>query len=184
MILPIYTYGSHILKDRAAEIDQMYTGLKDLISNMFDTMRQAEGVGLAAPQIGLSIRIFVVDASSFFDHNSSLIDFKKVFINPKIIERTGEKIPYNEGCLSFPKLYENIYREPCVRISYVDENFVEHNEYYDDIMARIIQHEYDHLEGICFVDRLSVLRRKLISSKLKRIAKGDFSVTYKTKIVM
>ncbi|MDR1553892.1 MAG: peptide deformylase [Prevotellaceae bacterium] len=182
MILPIYVYGSPVLKKEAEEIDKTYPELQTFIADMFETMANSEGVGLAAPQVGKSIRLFVLDASIFAEDNPELKNYRKVFINPIILERAGEKVCYNEGCLSFPKLHEDVYREQRVRVEYFDANFEKHDEWFDGIVARIIQHEYDHLEGKLFVERLSSIRRKLIASKLKRITKGDFSASYKTKL--
>ncbi|MDR2292536.1 MAG: peptide deformylase [Prevotellaceae bacterium] len=182
MILPIYVYGSSVLKKETEEIDSTYPDLQTFIADMFDTMAHSGGIGLAAPQAGKSIRIFVLDADAFAKDNPELANYRKVFINPLILERAGEKVCYNEGCLSFPKLHEDVYRESRVRVQYFDENFEKHDEWFDGIVARIIQHEYDHLEGILFVERLSPIRRKLIASKLKRITKGDFSASYKTKL--
>jgi peptide deformylase len=183
MVLPIFVYGSHILKQEAEEIDRTYPELETLIADMFETMAFSDGIGLAAPQVGKSIRVFVLDASAFAKDNPELKDYKKVFINPIITEFAGEKIGYNEGCLSFPKLHEDVYRESRVHVQYLDENFEKHDDWFDGIVSRIIQHEYDHLEGKLFVERLSSIRRKLIASKLKRITKGDFSASYKTKIL-
>ncbi|MDR3287788.1 MAG: peptide deformylase [Prevotellaceae bacterium] len=182
MILPIYVYGSPVLKKETEEIDQSYPELQTFIADMFETMANSDGIGLAAPQVGKSIRIFVLDASPFAEDNPELKDYKKVFINPKILELAGERICYNEGCLSFPKLHEDVYRESFVRIEYFDQNFEKHDEWFEGIVSRIIQHEYDHLEGKLFTERLSAIRRKLIASKLKRITKGDFSAAYKTKL--
>ncbi|MDR1984395.1 MAG: peptide deformylase [Prevotellaceae bacterium] len=182
MVLPIYVYGSPVLKKTADEIDKTYPDLQTLIADMFETMAYANGIGLAAPQVGKSIRLFVLDASAFADENPELKNCRKVFINPIISELAGEKVGYNEGCLSFPKLHEDVYRESRVRVEYFDDNFEKHDEWFDGIVARIIQHEYDHLEGKLFVERLSTIRRKLIASKLKRITKGDFSSSYKTKL--
>jgi len=182
MILPIYVYGSPVLKKETEEIDQSYPELQTFIADMFETMANSDGIGLAAPQVGKSIRIFVLDASPFAEDNPELKDYKKVFINPKILELAGERICYNEGCLSFPKLHEDVYRESYVRIEYFDQNFEKHDEWFEGIVSRIIQHEYDHLEGKLFTERLSAIRRKLIASKLKRITKGDFSAAYKTKL--
>jgi peptide deformylase len=182
MILPIYVYGSPVLKKETEEIDHTYPDLQTFIADMFATMAHSEGIGLAAPQVGKSIRMFVLDASVFADDKPELENYRKVFINPLIIEMAGEKVCYNEGCLSFPKLHEDVYRESRVRVQYFDENFEKHDEWFSGIVARIIQHEYDHLEGKLFVERLSPIRRKLIASKLKRITKGDFSASYKTKL--
>lgn len=181
MILPIYTYGSPVLKQENVNIDQTYPELQQLISDMYDTMANAQGVGLAAPQVGKSIRMFVIDLTPFAEDQPEFKDFKKTFINPEILERYGDKEAYNEGCLSFPKLYETVYRESKIKIKYFDENFVEHTDDFDGILARVIQHEYDHVEAKLFVERLSPIRRKLIYSKLKKLERGDFATFYKTK---
>jgi len=182
MVLPIYVYGSPVLKKETEEIDQTYPELKSFIADLFETMKNSNGIGLAAPQVGKSIRVFVLDASDFANDNPELKDYRKAFINPVILELTGEKACYNEGCLSFPQLHEDVYRERNVRLEYFDENFEKHDEWFDGIVARIIQHEYDHLEGKLFVERLSSIRKKLISSKLKKITRGIFSASYRTKL--
>jgi peptide deformylase len=188
MILPIVAYGSQVLKTKAVDIDKDYPQLDELISNMFETMYQAQGVGLAAPQVGKSIRLFIVDASPFVDEeenddktNEQLATFKKVFINPKIIEETGEVWGFDEGCLSIPNIREEVYRNPIIKLNYLDENFIQHEEIFDGIAARIIQHEYDHIEGVLFTDRLSALKRKMLSRKLSDIAKGNINPKYKMK---
>lgn len=183
MIYPIVVYGSPGLRKVAREIGPDYKDLQVLIEEMYETMYVSDGIGLAAPQIGKSIRLFVIDATPMADEDESLAGFKKVFINPQIIEETGDKWTFTEGCLSLPNLREDVERKSHVRIRYVDENFVEHNEEYDGIKARIIQHEYDHLDGILFIDKISPLKRKLIKGKLNDIAKGKASVAYKTKVV-
>ncbi|MBN9294393.1 MAG: peptide deformylase [Flavobacteriia bacterium] len=190
MILPIVAYGDPVLKRKADEIDSSYPDLQLLIDNMFETMYQAAGVGLAAPQIGKSIRLFVVDGSPFAEKEEDEEDdplaegidgFKKVFINPVIMEETGEEWAFNEGCLSIPKIREDVYRKAKIRIQYFDENWQKHEEIFEGYKARIIQHEYDHIEGILFTDKLSPIRRKLISKKLANISKGIVSVDYKMK---
>lgn len=189
MILPIVAYGDAVLKKQAEEIDKNYPNLKELIENMFETMYSAQGVGLAAPQIGLSIRLFVVDGSPFADEEDEEPDpkaegidgFKKVFINPIIEEETGEKWGFHEGCLSIPKIREEVFRKENITISYYDENWQLHEENYSGYKARIIQHEYDHVEGILFTDHLSVLKKKMLTKKLQNISKGDISVGYKMK---
>lgn len=181
MILPIYVYGSPVLKKVAENIDPNYEGLNDFIKDLWETMYHADGVGLAAPQVGKSIRIFVIDASGFADDEPALQDFKKTFINAQILERTGDTYPFNEGCLSLPGLREDVYRESKIKIRYQDENFVEHTEEYEGVAARIIQHEYDHLDGFLFVDRLSALKKRLVRGKLAMMAKGKFSADYKCK---
>jgi peptide deformylase len=182
MVLPIYVYGSPILRKVAEDIDKNYQGLHELISDMFDTMHKSEGVGLAAPQIGKSIRIFVIDASPFEEDEPGLKDFKKVFINAHITERFGDELAFNEGCLSIPSIREEIIRPSKVRIQYYDENWQPHDEVYEGIAARIIQHEYDHLDGILFVDKIPLLKRKLLNSKLMAITKGKVEVAYKIKV--
>ncbi len=183
MILPVVAYGDPVLRKAGIDIDKNYPGLQKLISNMFETMTNAKGVGLAAPQVGKSIRLFVVDASAFAEDNEhpELKDFKKVFINAKILEEKGEEWKYNEGCLSIPKIREDVFRKPTIRIKYLDENFAEHEETFTGIPARIIEHEYDHIEGKLFIDRISTLRRTLLKSKLNDIVKGKVDVDYKMK---
>ena len=182
MIRPVYIYGSPILRKIAENIEPSYQDLKQLIEDMFETMHHSDGVGLAAPQIGLSIRLIVIDASPLEEDDPTLKDFKKVFINAKITERFGEMKLYKEGCLSIPNLREEVERPEKVRIQYYDENFNYYDEVYDGIPARIIQHEYDHLEGMLFPDRVSALRRRLLSGKLLAISKGKFDVDYKFKL--
>ncbi len=181
MILPIVGYGDPVLKKKAGEIDSSYPGLKELIDNMWETMYNASGVGLAAPQIGKSIRLFVIDASPFEEEDNKLKDFKKVFINPVIIEERGQEWYFNEGCLSFPDLREDVARRPRIRIRYQDEEFKIFEQDYDGIAARIIQHEYDHIEGIVFVDRITPLKRRLIKNKLTSIVKGTVKASYKMR---
>ena len=188
MILPIVAYGDPVLKKAAQEIDPGYPGLKELISDMFETMYNANGVGIAAPQVGRSVRLFLIDTEPFAteneyteDEKEKLANFKKVFINAKILEEKGEEWPFNEGCLSIPKIREDVYRQPVVLIRYFDENFNEHEEEYAGIIARVIQHEYDHIEGILFTDRINPLRKRLLKRKLSDISKGSISVEYKMR---
>jgi len=148
---------------------------------MFETMYGAKGVGLAAPQVGLSMRLFVVDASPFDDDEPQLKGFKKAFINARVLSEDGEEWAFNEGCLSIPEIREDVYRMPNVRISYYDENWKHHEESYSGLAARIIQHEYDHIEGKLFTDKLNPLRKRLIQKKLADISKGNVSVDYKMK---
>jgi peptide deformylase len=180
MIYPIVVYGHPILKKVAAEIDKDFPDLNQLITDLFETMYYSEGLGLAAPQIGKSIRIFVIDGKPAAEDEPSLADFKKAFINPHITERSGELVPMNEGCLSIPNLREEVLRESHVRINYYDENWQFHDEEFEGYKARIIQHEYDHLDGILFPDRLNPLRRRLLKGKLSAISKGNFEADYKT----
>lgn len=172
MILPIVAYGDPVLKARGKEIQKNHEGLDRLINNMWDTMYNAKGVGLAAPQVGLSLRLFIIDASPFADEDPSLADFRRVFINPLIVEESGKEWVFNEGCLSFPELREDIMRKPNIRMTYVDEGFQPHEESFSGLAARIIQHEYDHIEGVVMTDRISPLKRTLIRKKLMNISKG------------
>lgn len=180
MILPVLAYGHPTLRKVALEIDKDYPKLTEFIDNMFETMYASSGIGLAAPQVNKSIRIFLVDASPLAeDDKAELADFKKVFINPRIVERTGEEWTYNEGCLSLPDLREDVTRKNIIRIQYYDEAFNFHDESFDGMPARIIQHEFDHLEGVLFVDRINPLRKMLLKRKLTDIAKGNVDVLYK-----
>ncbi|MCH2232897.1 MAG: peptide deformylase [Crocinitomicaceae bacterium] len=190
MVLPIVAYGAPVLKKEGEEIDEDYKGLQELIANMFETMYAANGVGLAAPQIGKSIRLFIVDASPFAEAEEGeepdplaegLEDFKKVFINPIIEEESGEEWSFAEGCLSIPKIREEVFRQPKIRISYYDENWEFKDEEYEGYAARVIQHEYDHVDGILFTDRLSPLKKRILKKKLLNISKGDVDVPYKMK---
>lgn len=183
MILPIVAYGDPVLKKKAVDITPEYPGLKELIQNMFDTMYKAQGVGLAAPQIGKSIRLFIVDATPFSEdgEHPELEGFKKVFINPIILEENGEEWPYQEGCLSIPKIREDVQRQPELVLSYYDENFKHYEESFDGMAARVIQHEYDHIEGILFIDKINPLRRRLLKGKLTDITKGKVDVAYRMK---
>jgi peptide deformylase len=178
MKLPIIAYGDPVLKKIGTDIDQDYPELKQLISDMFDTMYHASGVGLAAPQIGLPIRLFIVDTGEDEDGTPG---YKKVFINAQILEETGEAWAFNEGCLSIPDIRENIMRKPNIKIKYLDENFVEHIDDVDGMPARVIQHEYDHIEGKLFTDKVSVLRKTMLKSKLDAISKGNIRTDYKMK---
>lgn len=181
MILPIVGYGHPVLKKKAEEISTDYPELTTLIDDMWQTMYNANGVGLAAPQIGKAIRLFVVDAEPFAEEEEKLTGFKKVFINPVILEESGENWFFNEGCLSFPDLRTDVQRKSVIRIKYLDENFAQHEDTFDGIAARIIQHEYDHVEGIVFIDRISPLKRQLLRGKLVNIIKGMVSPGYKMK---
>lgn len=189
MILPIVAYGDPVLKKEAQEIDKDFPGLDKLIADMFETMYAASGVGLAAPQIGKSIRLFVVDGSPFAEDEEDEEDpraegmenFKKVFINPIIEEETGEEWGFNEGCLSIPKIREEVFRQEKITISYYDENWELREETYEGYSARIIQHEYDHIEGVLFTDHLSPLKKRLLTKRLQNISKGDVEFSYKMK---
>ncbi|MCU0462183.1 MAG: peptide deformylase [Bacteroidales bacterium] len=180
MTYPIVVYGHQILRKVAVEIQRDYPGLQQLVNDLFETMYKSEGMGLAAPQIGKSIRIFVIDGVPLADEEPELANFKRVFINAKIIEKSGELKLMTEGCLSIPHLREEVNREGHIRITYYDENWEFHDEVYDGYRARIIQHEYDHLDGILFTDKVNPLRRRLLKSKLLAISKGRFETDYKT----
>jgi len=180
MTYPIVIYGHLILRKVAEDIDNNYPGLQQLISDLFETMYWSDGLGLAAPQIGKSIRIFVIDGAPLAEDEPSLKDFKKVFINAHITERCGDLKPMSEGCLSIPNIREEVNRESHIRIEYYDENWVHHNEVFDGYKARIIQHEYDHLDGILFTDKVNPLKKRLLKSKLTAISKGKFEADYKT----
>ncbi len=182
MKYPITVYGDPLLRKKAENIDDNYEGLQEVIENMWETMYHSDGVGLAAPQVGLSIRIFVIDASSGADEAPDLKDFKKVFINPEIIETSGDEWIMNEGCLSLPEIREDVSRPDIVRIKYFDENFVKHEETFKGFAGRIIQHEYDHLDGVLFIDYLSPLKKRLLKSKLNNIAKGKVRPHYRIKV--
>lgn len=181
MKLAITAYGDPVLKKVAAEIGPDYPNLKQLIDDMFETMYNAQGVGLAAPQVGLSIRLFVIDASPFEEDDAQLKDFKKVFINAQIKEESGEKWAFNEGCLSIPDIREDVSRYERLVITYQDENFEWQEESYHGLAARVIQHEYDHIEGKLLTDRLSPLRKAMLKGKLDAISKGMVKVDYKMK---
>tara|TARA_B100000767_G_scaffold137811_1_gene130401 strand:- start:2754 stop:3335 length:582 start_codon:yes stop_codon:yes gene_type:complete len=189
MILPILSYGSPILRKECDEFEKGES-LKELVSDMFETMYGASGVGLAGPQIGISKRIFTVDASSFAEPEEGeeldeklkeLKDFKKVFVNPIIDNETGPSWPFSEGCLSIPGIREDVERKAVIKISYFDENWNFFEESYQGIAARIIQHEYDHIEGILFTDHLNPLKKRLMKRKLEEISKGKVEVNYKMK---
>ncbi len=180
MILPITQYGDPVLRQMCTDITPEYPNLKQLIANMFETMYNASGVGIAAPQIGLPIRLFVVDAEAMDEEN--LKGFKRVYINAKITEEQGEKWAYNEGCLSIPGIREDVSRKEQITITYFDENFVKHTEVYNAKIARVVQHEYDHIEGKLFVDYLSPLKREMLKARLTNITKGRADVDYKIKI--
>jgi peptide deformylase len=183
MILPIVAYGNPVLRKVGSDIDKDYPNLSKLIEDMFETLENANGVGLAAPQIGKSIRLFIVDGSPFAeeDDNAALKKFKKIFINAHILEEKGDEWAYSEGCLSIPKIREDVKRKPTLKMKYLDENFVAHEEVFIGIPARIIQHEYDHIEGKLFIDRINTLRRTLLKSKLSDITKGNVEIEYKMK---
>lgn len=194
MILPVVVYGDPVLRKVGVDIDKNYEGLTQLIADMYETMYAANGVGIAAPQVGKSIRLFVIDGTPFAEKDEDveselsekeltvLKTFKKVFINARILEEDGEEWKFNEGCLSIPKIRDDVFRKAKIKIEYQDENFVKHTEEYDGIPARIIQHEYDHIQGVLFTDKISPLKRTLIAGKLADISKGKVSAEYKIKV--
>ena len=186
MIVPIVAYGDPVLRKKTVNLTPEYPNFKELIQNMMDTMYGAYGVGLAAPQIGLALRLFVIDASPFAEdedlseeEQKELQGFKKVFVNPIILEESGNEWAFNEGCLSIPDIREDVFRKETVRIRYQDENFQTFEETYSGLAARVIQHEYDHIEGVLFTDKLSGLKKRLIKGKLNNISKGKVDVDYR-----
>ena len=188
MILPIVAYGDPVLKKKAVEITKDYPNLDELISNMYETMYNANGVGLAAPQIGLASRMFLVDTEPFAEDESfskeeqeQLKSFKKTFINPIILEEEGDEWAFNEGCLSIPDVREDVFRQPNIKIQYQDESFNTYTEEYDGLIARVIQHEYDHIEGVLFTDKLSSFKKRLLKGKLQNISKGKIRADYKMR---
>ena len=188
MILPIVAYGDPVLRKVGIEIDKDYPNLKELIANMKETMYNASGVGLAAPQIGKSIRLFLIDASPFAEdedldekERDVLKNFNRVFINPKIIEEEGEEWSFNEGCLSIPDVRQDVYRQPKVTLEYQDEAFTTHSEVLEGLAARVFQHEFDHIEGVLFTDKLSTLKKRLIKKKLENISKGKINADYRMR---
>ncbi|MFI1770814.1 peptide deformylase [Thalassobellus citreus] len=188
MILPIIAYGDPVLKKKAEDITKDYPKLDELLTNMFETMYNAFGVGLAAPQIGLPIRLFLVDTNPFSEdedlseeEQNNLKDFKRVFINAKITKEEGDEWAFNEGCLSIPDVREDVFRQPKITIEYLDENFKQHTETFDGLRARVIQHEYDHIEGVLFTDKLSTLKKRLIKGRLSNISKGKINVDYRMR---
>lgn len=188
MILPIIAYGHPVLKRKAEVINKEYPKLKELIENMFETMYNASGVGIAAPQIGLSIRLFIVDTNPFAEDDSlsdndriQLKSFKKIFINPIIIDEKGDEWSFEEGCLSIPNIREGVLRQKQITIQYHDENFNKHTDSFDGLLARVIQHEYDHIEGVLFTDKLSSFKKQLLKKKLLKISSGKLSFDYEMK---
>lgn len=191
MILPIIGYGDSVLRKKGEDITADHPELKQLVSNMFDTMYNASGVGLAAPQIGLPIRLFTIDTTPFADNDElskqeqeELDGFKKVFINAKILKEEGGLWAFNEGCLSIPGVHEDVTRFDKITIEYYDEDFVKHTENYDGLRARVIQHEYDHIEGVLFTDKISSFKKRLIEKKLKNILEGKINTDYRMKFAV
>jgi len=188
MVLPIVAYGDPVLRKKCKSITEEYPKLKNLIKNMKETMYGAYGVGLAAPQIGLPIRLFLVDTSPFAEDDefndeqkAELKSFQKTFINAEIMMEEGDEWAFNEGCLSIPDVREDVFRQPRITIKYQDEDFNEHTEVYDGLIARVVQHEYDHIEGVLFTDKLSGLKKRLIKGRLTNISKGKINVDYRMK---
>lgn len=188
MILPIVGYGDPVLRKVGAEITTEYPDLKETIANMYETMYNASGVGLAAPQVGIAIRLFVIDATPFSDDEDLAVDeqkqlkgFKRTFINAKIIKEEGNDWAFNEGCLSIPDVREDVYRKEKVTIEYCEEDFVMKTEVFDGLIARVIQHEYDHIEGVLFTDKISSLKKRLIKGKLKNIMEGKTFQEYRMR---
>lgn len=190
MILPIIGYGDPVLRKKGENVTKDHPGLQETIANMYETMYNAYGVGLAAPQVGLAIRLFVIDTKPFSDNEDlskeeqeQLAGFKKTFINPVILKEEGEEWGFNEGCLSIPEVREDVYRKEKITIEYYDEDFNKQTDVYDGLIARVIQHEYDHIEGILFTDRISSLKKRLIQKKLQNIMEGKTRPDYKMKFI-
>ncbi|HUR30072.1 MAG TPA: peptide deformylase [Saprospiraceae bacterium] len=183
MILPIFAYGQPVLRKKATPITRDYPNLNQLIDDMYETMYSAKGVGLAAPQIGKDIRLFIVDSIQLDKKNETATGIKKVFINAEILEESGDPWLYEEGCLSIPDLHAEIERNPTIKLKYVDLDWNEHIDTYEKINARVIQHEHDHIEGILFIDRMKPLKRRLINGKLEKIKKGDIDVSHPMRYV-
>lgn len=188
MILPIVAYGDPVLRKKCTDIDSNYPELETLIANMWETMYNANGVGLAAPQIGKPIRLFLVDTTPFADdeelsqeERDALSGFKRVFINARIESESGTKWAFNEGCLSIPDIREDVNRQPEIKVNYLDAEFKPQTAVFDGLLARVIQHEYDHIEGILFTDKISSLKRRLLKGKLSNISKGRIEVDYKMR---
>ncbi|MCR4614396.1 MAG: peptide deformylase [Bacteroidaceae bacterium] len=181
MILPMYIFGQPVLRKVAEDIPSDYEGLQDLINNMFETLKNAEGVGLAAPQVGLPIRVVVVDLDCISEDEPQFKGFLRTYINGHIIEESEDTDDYEEGCLSLPGIHEKVRRPRKVRIQYLDRDLQPHDEWVDGFVARVIQHEFDHLEGRMFVDHISGLRKQMIKKKLLNMSKGNFSCSYKVK---
>ncbi len=188
MILPIIGYGDPVLRKVGAEITPEHPNLKEIIANMYETMYNASGVGLAAPQVGLALRLFVMDTTPFSDdedlgeaEQQKMKGFKRTFINAKMIKEDGEEWVFNEGCLSIPDVREDVYRNERITIEYCEEDFIVKTEVFDGLIARVIQHEYDHIEGILFTDKISSLKKRLIQKKLKNIIEGKTFQDYRMK---
>ena len=183
MVYPIFVYGQPVLRKVAQNIDKDYPQLQEFVADMFETMEKSDGIGLAAPQVGLSIRLFVIDGAPLAEDNESMKDFRKAFINAQITDRYGEDLLYNEGCLSLPSIREDVSRKSTIRMTYYDENFNFFDEEFDGLKARIIQHEYDHIDGKLFIDLITPLRKRILKRKLNQITKGEVDTSYKIKFV-
>ena len=183
MILPIVAFGAPILRKKCSDISRDYPEFDTILANMWETMYEANGVGLAAPQVNKGIRLFLIDTTPFFDDEDEIkeVIVKQAFINARILEESGEEWEFNEGCLSIPDLREDVSRKSIIKIEYMDENFKTHTETYDGLTARVIQHEYDHINGILFTDKLTALRKRMIKGKLMDIIKGKVNATYKMR---
>ena len=189
MLLPIYAYGHSVLKQKAKPVDQSFPKLNKLIDDMWETMEGSNGIGLAAPQIGKSLQLFVVDTRSLFNSDSDteefkdthLRDFRQVFLNPIILNESGELFTFTEGCLSIPDVREDVVRYSEIEIQYFDQNFIKYKKKFDGLIARVVQHEYDHIQGILFTDLLSSFKKRILKGKLKNIAKGNCQVDYLMK---
>jgi peptide deformylase len=180
MIFPIVLYGDPILKKKAADVAEGDESVKEFVDHMYETMYEAQGVGLAAPQVGFSLRVFVVDTRPMEENEED--GLKQAFINPEMLTEEGEPWPFEEGCLSIPGIREDVHRKPKIRIKYFDENWVAHEEEYDELIARVIQHEYDHIEGKLFTDYLTPFKKRLLKGKLANISKGKTDAEYRVKI--
>lgn len=182
MVLPIVAYGDPVLRKVGVEISKEYHDLEKLIDDMFETMEKSKGVGLAAHQINKAIRLFIIDSTRMYDEEDKKNDgFREVFINAKMIKETGDDWPYEEGCLSIPNIREDVYRNDTIRIQYFDREFKKHEKEFKGLTARVIQHEYDHIEGKLFIDHLKPLKRSLLKGRLDKISKGNIDVSYKMK---
>ena len=181
MKYPIHIYGSKALRAESVEIDSSYPELDKLIKDMYTTLDAASGVGLAAPQIGKNIRLFIVDCTPWGDDNPELADYKRVFINPEIYEESEEMDDFEEGCLSLPGIHEKVSRPVRIKMRYMNEKFEEFDEEFDGLPARVIQHEYDHIEGMVFTDHLAPLRKTLLKGRMNSLTKGKYRCNYKTK---
>ncbi len=183
MILPIYVYGQPVLRQEAEDITPDYPGLKELIENMFETMDRADGVGLAAPQVGLPVRVVVIDLDVLSDEKPEFKGFKRAYVNPHILETGSDMVTMDEGCLSLPGIHEGVKRPEKIRVQYLDEEMKPHDEWVDGYLARVMQHEFDHLDGVMFIDHLSALRKQIIRGKLNSMVKGKVRCSYKVKTV-